>query len=951
MTKAIVRLSGCLLLLSLTFLSLSAKSSPEVSCGTTISTFPYSESFETGTGGWVNTGPINRWYRDSGGTPSGSTGPVTGYQDTYYMYIEASNSGTGYPYKEMNLQGPCFDLTGTQYATFEFAYHMWGYEMGSLALLISNDNGASWSNIWSKSGDQDNMWHLAQIDLTAYTGQTIQLRFKGITGELWGSDMAIDHVSLITSPTGTSTPLTCSATINSFPYQESFESGTGNWIANNTIWRRNSNSTTSSGTGPTSASNGSWYFYTEANSNYNKTSILTGPCFDLTSTSAASFSFDYHMNGAYMGSLALQVSADQGLSWSTIWAESGNIGSNWNQAAVNLNSYAGQNIVLRFLGVTGNSSTSDMAIDHLVLNNTSSPSNTGCTQVVSVFPYQESFESGQGLWTETTTSLDIWRTRSGTTSSGGTGPSSAYDGLSYIYTESSLPNNPNKVGILEGPCFDLSQAAAADLQFHYNMYGAYMGSLELQVSANNGSGWSTLWSQSGDQGVNWELAVVSLNDFLGQTIRLRFKTITGTGFQSDAAIDALVLSAPTSVNGSLAGTVLFPTTSSCGTGFQNCCDPNPSGMPVVNAPLTIHEMATGNVYPVLSDANGNFSANVPGGDLKITSTIPDNNWLNGLTGFDRFYLQQHINGTNIIDCPLRRIAADIDNDGDLDQTDLDLMNDIILNIKTSIPGAPNWKFIPIKYASDGSAHPDPRFVSDFWQDEATNGSGEDYPFVGMLRNQGQNYTYNGPESWQGTIHPTTFEPGAICAPTDWGFYLIKAGDVNGSASYTFSAGGANKQIGNNVLQIQPIRRNTSSELRNGNNKYEVRIVAAAEQPIIGYQMSVHFDDEIIELGKIKPNKEYLKQTEAKNFGQAIKTVRGGSFNTLWQADLTENREGLDFSSGVTLFAFEFKSKASLEEVQGSIGLDEALLETVFFDKEGAVSDVDLQIFVEPAKDK
>jgi len=55
-------------------------------CGTIISSYPYSENFESGTGAWTqDTGDNLDWIRDSGGTTSGSTGPSTGNGDTWYM--------------------------------------------------------------------------------------------------------------------------------------------------------------------------------------------------------------------------------------------------------------------------------------------------------------------------------------------------------------------------------------------------------------------------------------------------------------------------------------------------------------------------------------------------------------------------------------------------------------------------------------------------------------------------------------------------------------------------------------------------------------------------------------------------------------------------------------------------------------------------------------------------
>ena len=60
-------------------------------CPTTITTYPYSQNFETGTTGWVqDTGDNLDWTRNSGTTTSTGTGPDTADGDTWYMYIESS---------------------------------------------------------------------------------------------------------------------------------------------------------------------------------------------------------------------------------------------------------------------------------------------------------------------------------------------------------------------------------------------------------------------------------------------------------------------------------------------------------------------------------------------------------------------------------------------------------------------------------------------------------------------------------------------------------------------------------------------------------------------------------------------------------------------------------------------------------------------------------------------
>lgn len=161
-------------------------------------TAPYSESYEANFGLWTQAaGDDLNWTRDSGGTPSSNTGPSSGSDGSFYVYVEASGNGTGYPNKRAILNSPCFDLSGDTEASFVFDYHMFGStDGGRVDLEVSTDNGGSWSSIWNQTGNQGNQWNTVSVDLTAYAGGAIQLRFNRVTGGTWQSDVAIDNARL-----------------------------------------------------------------------------------------------------------------------------------------------------------------------------------------------------------------------------------------------------------------------------------------------------------------------------------------------------------------------------------------------------------------------------------------------------------------------------------------------------------------------------------------------------------------------------------------------------------------------------------------------------------------------------------------------------------------------------------------------------------------------------------
>lgn len=480
-------------------------------CDQLISTFPYEESFETGMGFWTqDTDDDFNWTRDSGGTPSSGTGPNSGFAGAFYLYTEAS----GNPYSTASITSPCLNLDQLAYPQLSFAYHMYGIDIGSLTLLVSTDNGGTWVELWTMSGNQGNSWYDVVIPIDQYKSSATKLKFVGNTGPNFRSDMAIDAVNISDSTPPCNKPaVSLSGTdVSCFGGADGTANATvsGGQAPYSYLW---SNGATSSQiTGLTSGT----YELTVTDA-LNCTNTASLNIAEPTPISLTFQVIDESYPGALNGEVTTQLSggdAPYEFAWS-------NGETTQNLTGLQAGTYS----------VTVTDVNSCMVVEQVVIGL------SGCDVLVSNFPYDVSFEGGMEEWEQSGADQMDWTRRSGQTPSNGTGPNSAFDGNFYLYTESS--GNSNKSAILTSPCLNLTGVTDPVLSFAYHMYGRDIGSLRVEVSTDNGNTWTQIWSKIGEQGNAWYTDSVSLEGYKVTATKLRFVGQTGNGFRSDLAIDKI----------------------------------------------------------------------------------------------------------------------------------------------------------------------------------------------------------------------------------------------------------------------------------------------------------------------------------------------------------------------------------------------------------------------------
>lgn len=186
-----------------------------------------------------------------------------------------------------------------------------------------------------------------------------------VNGQISAFPYSYDFENENTGPTG------CN------PTYTMVEAGWLNAAGDNMDWTNDVNTTGSGSTGPSldHTPTGTFYMYLEASCSAARTAYLETPTFDFSSVTNPEVSFWYHMYGASMGTMSLEIDTTGTGNWIQVFTISGqqHISSTdpWTQATISLGAYAGApSAKMRFVGTTlATNFYGDMAIDDFLVEN------------------------------------------------------------------------------------------------------------------------------------------------------------------------------------------------------------------------------------------------------------------------------------------------------------------------------------------------------------------------------------------------------------------------------------------------------------------------------------------------------------------------------------------------------------------------------------------------------
>ena len=279
-----------------------------------------------------------------------------------------------------------------------------------------------------------------------------------------------------------------------------------------------------------------------------------------------------------------------------------------------------------------------------------------------------------------------------------------------------------------------------------------------------------------------------------------------------------------------------------------------------------------------SNAGEYMFANLEEGyDYTITPQL-DGDYLNGVSTFDLVLISQHILGVQLLDSPYKMIAADVNNSESITTLDLIQLRKLILSIETEFTNNTSWRFVDADFAFPQPSNP--------WMTQ--------FPEVININNLSSAGDFNND------------------------FVAVKIGDVNLDAETSSLVDVEGRTVAG-ALAFE-----VAEEALKAGNEYTVAFTAPSIAAIAGYQATLTFNTEAVELVDVISG----VATE-ENFGLAY--VDEGLITTSWNG---EAAEGVMFS-----LVLRATADANLSEV---LGVSSRITKAEAYDHDGDYLDVAIE---------
>lgn len=291
---------------------------------------------------------------------------------------------------------------------------------------------------------------------------------------------------------------------------------------------------------------------------------------------------------------------------------------------------------------------------------------------------------------------------------------------------------------------------------------------------------------------------------------------------------------------------------------EDICDPNANKVTVegnvfTETSSTVEGVQVDLGVPLLIDTTdvvGEYAfGNMPMGGQYLVTPFKDDDYLNGVTTLDLVIIQRHILALQRLDSPYKLIAADIDRSKHITARDLIELRKLILGIYEDFPENTSWRFVDADYQFIDNTNP---WIEEFPED------------------------YNIDELEEDMIID---------------FIGVKIGDVNDDVK-AHSYNGDEEEY-----RLNTLRFTIEEDLEDG-GEYNIAISSSNYQAISGWQGTIEFDPELIEIISL----------ESTNLNMTDRNSYLGKQDQGWVTFSYDDRQATEVDKNEEIFRIKVRAK-------------------------------------------
>ena len=303
-----------------------------------------------------------------------------------------------------------------------------------------------------------------------------------------------------------------------------------------------------------------------------------------------------------------------------------------------------------------------------------------------------------------------------------------------------------------------------------------------------------------------------------------------------------------------------------------------------------------------------YSCELPTNQIINIKPKRNTTYLNGVTTADISLITEHILDINVFNQgisptneSLTMLSADVNNDGEIDATDILYIRKLILNQISVFPNqVGSWRFVPKRYLANAN------FLSQFQAN----------PFTACYTEGGNlplcYITSRGilGDSYMDKVNLDLTLPGTKSLQS-WSFHPIKMGDVQCNAVST--------------LRLAPLKLNANRTISLNSNEEKVFLLKAKYAgKVSSFQMGLNTSN----LNVLSVEKgDFDRQSDEFDFSKQP----NGELRALWYDSKGKDR---NLTNGITLMKLKVKSSTNIADILTAIKLDANILSSEFYDEKG-----------------